>query len=188
MPIISDKKSDQGLKIYDDSRLPSEVRDGFRDLEKWGGREIPLLTVISIWLGAKISVNLVMKKALFGHVNMFDRHVLMVALVTGIFGYSYVQAGFKALNMIDIDDLLFTNKENQYLGMYRKRLVENYPNFAGRKYFKNKELLSFDGVQLFETEEEVEPVESEEPPRELTAQELEYLARSEADKQRGQQH
>ena len=90
--------------------------------------------------------------------------------------------------MIDIDDLLFTNKENQYLGMYRKRLVENYPNFAGRKYFKNKELLSFDGVQLFETEEEVEPVESEEPPRELTAQELEYLARSEADKQRGQQH
>lgn len=183
LPMISSRKEDEGLKIYDDPRIPNDIREGFRDLETWVDKELSIMSFITVWATSIISVNVLREKNLFAGVNAFDRHVLLMALPFGLAAYPYIREGLKVLHFIDVDELLFENRKNPTLGLYRKRLVEMHTDYVGRKYARDKELLRFDNVNLFEFSKEVQvEEESGEMNRELTAQELEYLARNESNK------
>lgn len=184
LPIISDNPKDQDLKIYEDKRLPYEIRMPFREYKEKLEQEFSVMSFISIWIFAKIPINIYAKKRLLGNTNIFDKRVLALALPLWLFASPYVIEGMKYLPLVDVDDLLFADRKSKILGAYRKRLVETYPELVRRKYIMNKSLQEFDDVKIFvETIKEVKKDEEntdsgELLDEELTESQMEYLQQS----------
>ncbi|OMJ77986.1 hypothetical protein SteCoe_22307 [Stentor coeruleus] len=181
LPIISDNPKDQGLKIYEDKRLPYEIRLPFQECKQKLEKEFSILSFISIWMISKITMNIYVSKKSLGRINLFDKRVLGLSLPLWIFATPYVIEGMKYLPLVDVDDLLFADRKNKTLGTYRKKLIETYPELVRMKYLKDKELQAFDDVKIFietikETKKDEENTDSGELlDEELTESEIEYL-------------
>lgn len=177
VPIISSKPEEKDLKIYDDKRIPEDIRQGLRKMEENTKGRIPFLSFITIWLSSKIPVNIIREKHLFAGISIFDKHVLAIAIPLGLLTYPYVCKLYKHIDLIDVQELMFTDRKNPALGLYRKRLVEAYPDYAGLNYRKDSELKKLDNVTIFDEKvPEPEVIETE-----LTPTELEYLAKMDAE-------
>jgi hypothetical protein len=186
LPIITDKPKNENKKIYEDNRLPPAFRQKINEFETFVEREMNLVTFIGIWMLCKLPINLWKNGNIFTGVSLFDRHVLTLAIPTFAFGFGFLKENlFGRLDFFSIEEILFEDKKNNYISMYRKRLVERHPDYASLLYTKDLKWLASDGVDpsLFKPvvlaeEEKKDGLKAEETQIDdetLTETELEYL-------------
>ena len=131
---------------------------------------------------------------IFTGVSLFDKYVLALAIPSLLFGFGYTKELVSQLDFISVESLMFTNKKDLSIRLYRKRLVEAHPDYARKKYTFDSEWIKMDEVNPFlfsqpsEIKDKNEKVGNsneegrisegevmEDEDEELTASQLEYL-------------